>query len=243
MRILALIPARGGSKRIPGKNIRPLGGKPLIEWSVNSAGDNRDICDILVSTDDPVVAETARAAGASVPWLRPPELGSDTASVVDASLHALNWYESERAPVDGLLLLQPTSPFRTRHTVARGIELFQSHRRRPVIAVSAVKHHPLWCYQVRDDGIRPFLDSESMQVRSQDLPPAYAINGALYLIAPDELRQRHSFHAGETVPLVIDDPAETLDIDTEWDWQVAEAIVAASGRDRLRPSPDVPDPP
>ncbi len=95
MRILALITARGGSKRIPGKNIRPLGGKPLIVWSINVAKDIVGIVDILVSTDDKNILEVAKNAGALVPWSRPPELATDTASSVDVCLHALDWYEKE----------------------------------------------------------------------------------------------------------------------------------------------------
>ncbi|HIF59709.1 MAG TPA: acylneuraminate cytidylyltransferase family protein, partial [Rhodospirillales bacterium] len=124
MRILALITARGGSKRIPGKNIRPLGGKPLIVWSINVAKDIAGIVDILVSTDDKNILEIAKSAGALVPWSRPPELATDTASSVDVCLHALAWYEKEIGRIDGLMLLQPTSPFRSRKSVLRGIELF-----------------------------------------------------------------------------------------------------------------------
>ena len=128
MRILAFITARGGSKRLPGKNIRSLGGNPLIVWSIEVAKDISDICDILVSTDDSAIAETAKDAGALVPWLRPEELATDTAKSADVCLHGLEWYESEKGRVDGLLLLQPTSPFRTRETVLRGIELFRKNQ-------------------------------------------------------------------------------------------------------------------
>ena len=136
MRILALITARGGSKRLPGKNIRPLGGKPLIVWSIDVAKDSLEICDILVSTDDSAIAAVCEKAGAYVPWLRPAELAIDTASSVDVALHALDWYEAEKGAVDGLLLLQPTSPFRTQATVQRGIELFSQHDYQPVLGVS-----------------------------------------------------------------------------------------------------------
>ena len=108
MRILALIAARGGSKRLPGKNMRLLGGKPLIIWSIDVAKNIPDICDILVSTDDPAIAAVCTEAGAYVPWLRPAELSTDTASPVDVALHALDWYRAKKGSVDGLLLLQPT---------------------------------------------------------------------------------------------------------------------------------------
>ena len=128
MRILAFITARGGSKRLPEKNIRPLGGKPLMMWSIDVARDIVDVCDILVSTDDSGIAKIARDGGALVPWLRPAELATDTATSVDVCLHAIDWYEAEKEEADGLMLLQPTSPFRSQETVLRGIELFRKNQ-------------------------------------------------------------------------------------------------------------------
>lgn len=225
MRILALITARGGSKRLPGKNIRLLGGNPLIVWSIDIAKNIPDICDVLVSTDDPEIAEISRRAGALVPWLRPAELSTDTASSVDACLHALDWYESERGAVDGLLLLQPTSPFRSRETVLRGIDLFANSQRRSVLGVSPAQSHPMWCVRVDGTSMRPFVEGGGLNARSQDLPKAYAPNGAFYLIEPGELRERRSFCNDATVPLIIDAPSESVDIDTEWDWALAEALL------------------
>ena len=225
MKILALILARGGSKRIPGKNIRLLGGKPLIVWSIDVVKGAHKICDILVSTDDTDIAKVASNAGALVPWLRPLELATDTASSVDACLHSLDWYEGEKGKVDGLLLLQPTSPFRSLETLLLGIELFESHHYRPVVGVSPAKSHPMWCFQVEGETMRPFIDDKkSRYLRSQDLPPAYVVNGAFYLIAPRDLRKLRSFYNDNMIPLVIDAPEEGVDIDTEWDWKVAEAI-------------------
>lgn len=233
MRILAVITARGGSKRIPGKNIRPLGGRPLIEWSIDVAKNNADISDVLVSTDDPALAEVARRADALVPWLRPAELATDEAASVDVCLHALDWYESTRGRVDGLMLLQPTSPFRSRETVMRGIALFRDHRRRSVIGLSPALSHPLWCVQVNGNSIRPFIESEDVALRSQDLPPAYVVNGAFYLIKPEELRSGRSFRNETTLPLMIEDPAECIDIDTEWDWKIAQALAASQSGSAL----------
>jgi CMP-N,N'-diacetyllegionaminic acid synthase len=227
LRILALITARGGSKRVPGKNIRLLGGRPLIVWSIDVARNNVDISDVLVSTDDPAIAEVARGAGALVPWLRPAELSTDTAASVEVCLHALEWYESTRGSVDGLMLLQPTSPFRSRETVMRGIALFRDHGRRSVIGLSPALSHPLWCVQVNGDSIRPFIERGGKPLRSQDLPPAYVITGAFYLIQPDELRTRRSFCSDATLPLMIEGPAECIDIDTEWDWKIAQALTAS----------------
>lgn len=226
MKILALITARGGSKRLPGKNIRQLGGKPLIVWSIDAAKGISDICDMLVSTDDPAIAVVCSEAGASVPWLRPAELATDTASSVDVALHALDWYEAEKGAVDGLLLLQPTSPFRTKQTIQRGIELFAEHARQPVLGVSPAQIHPMWTLKIERDYLVPFLPEHGMEVRSQDLAPAYVVNGSFYLISPADLRARRSFAGGKTIPLLVPSPQEAWDIDTEWDWSIADAMVA-----------------
>jgi CMP-N,N'-diacetyllegionaminic acid synthase len=231
LKILALITARGGSKRLPGKNIRPLAGRPLLVWSIDVTKGNSDICDVLVSTDDPAIAMIAREAGALVPWLRPPELATDTATSLDVCLHALDWYEKSKSGVDGLLLLQPTSPLRSQETVRRGIGLFRQHQHRSVVALSPATSHPLLCFQVADQTMRPFVSRPEINLRSQDMPPAYRINGAIYLIAPGELRARRAFYGEDTVPLLVEDQAEGIDIDTEWDWRMAEM----AARDRCAP--------
>ena len=114
MKVLALIPARGGSKRVPGKNVRDLAGKPLIIWTLDAVRGVEGIVDVLVSTDDPGIAAVASSAGARVPWLRPAHLATDIAGSVDVALHALDWFEMQHGTVDALLLLQPTSPLRRR---------------------------------------------------------------------------------------------------------------------------------
>lgn len=224
MRILALIPARGGSKRLPRKNIRMLGGKPLIAWSIDVARGIPEICDILVSTDDAEIASVCTEAGALVPWLRPAELATDTASSVDVALHALDWYEAEKGAVDGLLLLQPTSPFRTKETLRNGIALFNNHDQLSVLGVSPTHDHPMWSLKMAGDYLTPFMPEHGLDDRSQDLPAAYVVNGGFYLVTPLSLRTRRSFMGEKTLPLVSNSPQESLDIDTNWDWQIAECV-------------------
>jgi CMP-N,N'-diacetyllegionaminic acid synthase len=225
MKILALVPARGGSKRLPGKNTRVLGGKPLIEWSIQAAQGIPEIVDVVVSTDDGGVGDIARKAGASVPWLRPAALATDEASSVDVALHALDDYEGLHGPVDGLLLLQPTSPFRSRESVLRGLEMFRAHAFRSVVGVSQASTHPLWCFQINGVSMRPFVERSKADLRAQVLPLAYALNGAFYLISPAELRASRSFCNKDTMPLIMDGPMEGVDIDTEADWQWAEYLL------------------
>jgi CMP-N,N'-diacetyllegionaminic acid synthase len=224
MKILALITARGGSKRLPGKNLRELGGKPLVVWSIEVAKGMPVICDILVSTDDPAIAAACTKAGAYVPWLRPSELATDKASSVDAALHALDWYEAEKGAVDGLLLLQPTSPFRTRKSVLSGIELFSQNEQQPVLGVSPTHSHPMWTLKKEGEYLVPFMQEHGFGTRSQDLPQALVVNGSFYLISPAELRMSKSFVGIKTIPLLIESSQEALDIDTEWDFKMAELI-------------------
>lgn len=228
MKILVLIPARGGSKRLPGKNIRLLGGKPLIVWSIDVARGIPEICDILVTTDDPAIAAICSKAGAYVPWLRPAELATDTASSVDVTLHALDWYEAEKGVVDGVLLLQPTSPFRTKETVRKGIELFGKNGQQAVLGVSPTHAHPMWMLKKEGEYLVPFMQEHGFGTRSQDLPPAFIVNGSFYLISPAELRACQSFVGVKTMPLIIESLQEALDIDTEWDFKMAEAILMMS---------------
>jgi CMP-N,N'-diacetyllegionaminic acid synthase len=223
MKILALITARSGSKRIPGKNIKKLGGKPLINWSIDVATNIEGICDILVSTDSSVIAEIANKRGAITPWLRPDEISTDSSSSVDVALHAVNWYENEHGKIDGLLLLQPTSPFRTKETIKNSINLFSEHQMKAIVSFSEVNDHPFWSYKLENGFMKPFIDNKE-HLQSQNLPPLYLVNGSIYLISPSELRKNKSFYKGEIIPYIIKNPRETLDIDTNWDWEIAEMI-------------------
>jgi N-acylneuraminate cytidylyltransferase len=207
-----------------------LGGKPLIIWSIDVAKDIPEICDILVSTDDPAIAAICKEADALVPWLRPPELATDAASSVDVALHALNWYEAGRGAVDGVLLLQPTSPFRTKETVCKGIELFRQNCQQAVVGVSPTPGHPMWTLRMEGDFLVPFIPEREFGARSQDLTPAFVVNGSFYLIDPAELRGCRSFFGTRMKPLLIESLREALDIDTAWDWLLAEsALIDAQG--------------
>ncbi len=156
------------------------------------------------------------------------ELATDIATSADVALHALDWYESEKGAVDGLLMLQPTSPFRSRETIERGIQLFLQHDHHTVIGVSPAASHPLWCFRIEGDAMKPYMETSGIHLRSQDLPPAYVINGAFYLIAPGDLRRQRSLFNDNMVPLVFSRPEEGIDIDTEWDWKIAASIISAA---------------
>jgi CMP-N,N'-diacetyllegionaminic acid synthase len=221
-RLLAIVPARGGSKRLPRKNLLPLGGKPLIAWTLDAAIQSGCFVDVLVSTDDAEIAEAAKAHGALVPWLRPAEFATDTSRSIDVVLHALDWYEREIGTVTGMMLLQPTSPFRSVATIkeaaARFLELGADA---PVVSVSPAVNHPIWTFSVEGSRMHPFCGWESLKLRSQELPPAYALNGAIYISTPTRLRATQSFYAGDMHALNMLDRREILDIDTSEDWETA----------------------
>ena len=226
MIILALVLARGGSKRLPKKNIKLLGGKPMIVWSIESAKKIRAVCDTLVSTDDQKIADIC--LDALVPWLRPSHLAVDTASSVDAALHALDWYESNRSQVDGLMLLQPTSPFRSVTTIERGLELFAHTGVTSVIAVSRTTEKSKNSFEIKGAKLSA-VARESAAVLRNDIGISYSINGSLYLIEPEMLRKTRSFSNPDTVPLVVCSKKESLDIDTYDDFLMAQSFLDNNG--------------
>ncbi|UZD97167.1 acylneuraminate cytidylyltransferase family protein [Pseudomonas corrugata] len=237
MRILAIVPARGGSKRLPGKNVKVLGGRPLIAWTLQAALDSGVIHKTLVSTDDPGIAEIAQSHGGEVPGLRPAHLATDSANSVDVVLHVLTEFESRHGTVDGIMLLQPTSPFRTAESIRQAVTLFQQDISRPVVSVSPASAHPAWCFRFDHGSMVPFLGWEPLTNRSQDLEPAFTLSGSIYLISPQLLRQQQRFLCPGMVPLVISDRIESLDIDTQDDWDAAVKAVEVMGS-----SPDLVSP-
>ena len=139
------------------------------------------------------------------------------------ALHALEWYEKHRGPVDGLMLLQPTSPFRKKSTLLKSIDLFGKNDFRSVIGVSPVKSHPEWTYRIEGNKMIPYVGNGKNEVigRHQDLPSAFAINGAMYLSQPTTLRRSRAFIDSDAFPFVMNDPVESIDIDTDHDFSIA----------------------
>jgi CMP-N-acetylneuraminic acid synthetase len=224
MRILAVVPARGGSKRIPKKNIKLLGGIPLINWTLNVTKNISDICDVLVSTDDIEIAKISTQAGAIVPWFRPAELSTDEANSADVAIHALDWYETNHGVVDGLLLLQPTSPFRTFNSVVKAINLYQEFCKSTVISVHR-KLAPPYYHLVQGEK-KLVLNSNLMGVITEvsDLEKIYSPNGSIYLISTNEIRKNLSFFSNLVIPVFSEKFIEDIDIDEEWDFRLAELL-------------------
>lgn len=227
MNILGLIPARGGSKRIPGKNIKLLGGLPLIAWTIRVAIESNACSHIIVSTDDENIAGIARKFGATIPGLRPAHLATDASSSADVAIYELDRHEQVRGRVDGVLLLQPTSPFRTAESIRKAVDLYKmAQGNNAVVSVYKAPVHPEWCFRLNKSGImEPYLARVGLERRSQDLEAAYALNGSIYLISPHQLREEKSFSPACAIPLIISPMHESLDIDTENDWLMAEYFI------------------
>lgn len=224
---LAVIPARAGSKRIPGKNTRLFMGKPLIQWTLEFACSYSNFTEILVSTDCEQVIQVAKACGIDVPWRRPVELATDQAGTVDVVLHALDACAAQGRCFDRVAVLQPTTPFRRAVRWDEARELLDAGAP-AVVGVRPVESHPYWTYWLDDSGAMQPCFPEGVNLRSQDLPAAGVINGALYWCATDVLRATRSFVPHGVHAIRFDDSLESIDIDTEQDWISGELALRES---------------
>ena len=228
-KILALIPARGGSKGIPHKNILPLAGKPLISYTIGAGLQSKYIDTVLVSTDDPEIARVSKECGAEVPFLRPAELAADTSKTIDAVLHAVRAMAERGMTYDALVLLQPTSPLRTAEDTDRAIEKFYRCGRRAVVSVCGADDPPILMRTIEQgpDGerLKPLLNVSST-CRRQDMPAYYRVNGSIYINAAEELDETTSFN-DNPVPYVMA-KNHSVDIDGPEDLALAGFLLGLS---------------
>lgn len=212
-RILAIIPARGGSKGLPRKNVLDLDGKPMIAWSIQAAADSDFIDHCIVSTDDAEIASVAQEYGCDVPFIRPDEHARDESTTLDVALHALD----ELPGYDLVVILQPTSPLRTSYDIDQTIEAIVARQAPSAVSVYEPAKSPYWSYRTDDKGrLVSLLDKELASKRRQELPSTYVLNGAVYVARVDWLRENLRFVTDETVAHVM--PAErSLDVDTAFD--------------------------
>jgi CMP-N,N'-diacetyllegionaminic acid synthase len=224
--VIGLITARGGSKSMPRKNILPLAGKPLIAWTIEAARSSRFLSRVLLSTDDPEIAEVAAAWGAEIPFMRPAELAGDTTPHVLVVEHAIRWLEeAEGSRPEYVLMLQPTSPLRTAEDIDGVITFAWEREAIAVVSVSPMDRHPYLSKRILADGtLAEFVTSDIAYLRRQDLPPAYALNGALYLNRSDSLLCDHTFVPPGALAYVMP-PERSLDVDTPWDFHLVEMIL------------------
>ncbi|MEX0287217.1 MAG: hypothetical protein AB3N23_21635 [Paracoccaceae bacterium] len=224
-KVLALIPARGGSKGLPRKNVLDLLGRPLIAWTVEAALNARCVTRTVVSTDDDEIAAAAVAAGADVPFARPDALASDTATSLDVVLHALDTLEAEGETFDFVALLQPTSPLRTAAHLDAAWDRLSTQQAPSCVSVCEVETSPYLMMSLQDDGrIKPVIDPEGRSLRRQDLPAVYELNGAIYITATAELRHTGKFVTEQTVGFVMP-RSVSIDIDNRADFDAALAVM------------------
>lgn len=230
MEILAVIPARVGSKGIPRKNIAPIAGHPLIAWTILEAQKSKSLSRIVVSTDSEEIAAVARRYQAEVPFLRPADLAQDETPGIAPALHALHWMEEkEGCRPNYVMYLQPTSPLRTAQDIEGAIDLLQKKRAEAVISVTEADQHPFWMKTISPEGkLEDFQKADRAFDCRQELPLVYTLNGAIYLTRREVLLEKRSFYSEATYAYVM--PRErSIDIDTAWDLRLAGMILQERG--------------
>jgi CMP-N-acetylneuraminic acid synthetase len=226
-RILVVIPARGNSKRLPGKNLIPLGGKPLIEWTIDTALSTKGIDTVCVSTDDPAIQSLSVAVGAEAPFLRPAEYATDDATSASVVSHAIDYYcMKEGKNFEVVILLQPTSPLRRVVDIEGALALFMERKAANVVTVCETDHSPLWCNTLPPDlSFKGFIDEKIKHARSQDLPKFYRINGAIYIVQTRRFLTERELILDEDSFAYIMPKERSIDIDTGLDLQIAEKLL------------------
>ncbi len=221
--MLVVIPARGGSKGVPGKNIRFLGGKPLIQHTIDAAKLVFKNEEIIVSTDSEEIRKTVMNYGLDVPFLRPSELATDTAGTYEVLLHAIDYMENRGIYNDVLVLLQPTSPFRTAEHIRAALELFTSDLDM-VVSVKETKANPYYVLKEENElGLLESSKTGDFRTR-QDCPPVYELNGAIYIINVNSLKTA-PINKFLKVRKFVMDHISSIDIDTSFDWKLAETVL------------------
>ena len=227
MKTLYVIPARGGSKGIPHKNIKPLAGKPLIGYSIDVARQLAADDDICLTTDDPEIASTAESMGLNVPFLRPASLATDTCGTYEVLIHALDFYRDRGIDYDTLVLLQPTSPMRTADDVRAALALY-SPDIDMVVTVKEAASNPYYnCYETDNDGFLHISKGDGGYTRRQDAPKVWEYNGAVYVINVESLR-RMPLSAFTRRRMSVMPAERSVDLDTPVDWLIAEKLIENS---------------
>jgi CMP-N-acetylneuraminic acid synthetase len=223
---IAVIPARAGSKRLKNKNLKILHHKSLIEWTILAAIEANVFERIIVSTDSEQIAAVAREAGAEVTTLRPASLACDASTPVEVALDLLNSLEPEHYTT--LTWLQPTSPLRTAEDIVAAHQVFKKHQADCVISVCECEHSPLWAGQLSEDNnMRDFIETKINTQRSQDLPNYFRLNGAIYIVDTKKFIQQQSFFLSGDKSFAYKMPQQrSIDIDTQWDFDLAEFILS-----------------
>jgi CMP-N-acetylneuraminic acid synthetase len=232
-KILALIPARGGSERIPDKNIKLLDGRPLIAYTIEAAKKSKYIERTVVSTDSEEIANVARNYGAEVPFLRPKEISKADSTEIEFFEHALNWFaENENYEPDLIVLLYPTSPFRKPGSIDKAIEEMLAHPEADSLrSVRLCSEHPYKMWVIDKGYLKPFVKAKDVNVHTLSyhlLPMVYIQNASIYITRPSTIRNKKSPTGDVIIPFIMDE-MQSIDINSPLDLQFAEMIVKSSG--------------
>ena len=224
---IAIIPARGGSKRLPGKNILDLNGKPLIEWSIKASLDSKYIDKTMVTTDSDAIIEVSRKAGAEVPFKRPNYISTDVAKRSDVIKHTVDfYYDSLKYKFDYIVYLQPTSPLRTSAEIDKAIEYMFQKNADAVVSVCKLEHPVEWSGILPIDmDMSKFLSRTQVKLRGQDLPSQYRLNGAIYICNTERFLEQDCMFLDDNIYAYEMDQIDSVDIDTEVDFKIAEILL------------------
>lgn len=224
MKILGLITARGGSKGIPGKNIKVLGDKPLIAWVIQDGLDASLLNQVVVSTDCNEIANVSLKYGAEVPFMRPSELAVDTTPSIDVVLHALDFFEKKGVYFDAVCLLQPTSPFKPKGFINKCVQLFLSSKADCLVSVLKVPHeyNPHWTFEMNSNGYLKIATGETdLIARRQELPEAYHRDGSIYLTRVSIIKEKNVLIGGNAIG-ILSSKIHYANLDTVEDWERAK---------------------
>ena len=223
--ILGLILARGGSKGIPGKNIKDLAGKPLIAYTIEAAKKSKYIDRVVVSTDDEEIARVSREYGAEIPFMRPAEYARDNTTSNETILHALNWFEkNENYRPEYFTLLQPTSPFRSQTDIDNSFERLFDKEASFLVSLCETTENPYWMKTINNNGmINSFIDNKKIR-RRQDLPELYILNGAIYIAKREEYLKKEDFINEDTLGYIMS-KENSIDIDEPMDLKFARFMM------------------
>lgn len=224
MKPLVVIPARGGSKGIPRKNIKHLGGRPLIYYAIDCARSVVEDTDICVTTDDTEIIETVKDYGLNVPFIRPDYLSADNMGTYEVLLHALDYYEKNGRQYDTIVLLQPTSPFRRPEDIRGAINAYSSDLDMVVTVKEAATNPYYNSYEEDNEGYLIISKGDGKYARRQDVPKAWEYNGAVYVINAESLKSQNMSDFRRVRKYVMDS-LHSLDLDTLLDWKIAELLI------------------
>jgi len=229
-KIIAIIPARGGSKGLPGKNIKPLFGKPLIAWTIESAKKSKYIDRLIVSTDDKKIADVSKRYGLEVPFLRPKKYARDDSPASQVVLHTLDWFKKRGELFDIVILLEPTSPLRKGDDIDRAIKTFLNNFEKADALVGAGKidsdtKHPYGSVKkIKNGFLEPFIKKNKVFSLRQELPAAYSIYGGIYMSKVKNYERDKTFYTSRTIPYLIE-RWQHYEIDDIYDFICVEAIL------------------